>query len=236
MRIFFKYTVFYSTHFPSEGNHSNNRQCCFKDMLWFPKFSKSTYWIQLPIFTHYYECKWKKKKKVCRLQRPHHWLKPKNCWHKRSSCVLVCELHTAAVRVGLWADEEAAEWRWRTAQRMTVRRVWGMFSPHRKLKSMEKSSTIPHIIPLSWDCRCQRVILYFKVHRNQFSDKWLANLGLVFCRVRTYSCMGKQTRNVFRKGLFWRSWPRRKCNTDHAAGGSLNTVQPRLGWPVGPLT
>lgn len=31
MRIFFKYTVFYSTDFPSEGNHSNNRQCCFKD-------------------------------------------------------------------------------------------------------------------------------------------------------------------------------------------------------------
>lgn len=30
MRIFFKYTLFYSTHIPSEGNHSNNRQCCYK--------------------------------------------------------------------------------------------------------------------------------------------------------------------------------------------------------------
>lgn len=31
MRIFFKYTLFYSTHIPSEGNHSNNRQCCYKN-------------------------------------------------------------------------------------------------------------------------------------------------------------------------------------------------------------
>lgn len=28
MRIFFKYTLFYSTHIPSEGNQSDNRQCC----------------------------------------------------------------------------------------------------------------------------------------------------------------------------------------------------------------
>lgn len=41
MRIFFKYTLFYSTHIPSEGNHSN-RQCCYKkQMLWFSKFAKS---------------------------------------------------------------------------------------------------------------------------------------------------------------------------------------------------
>lgn len=68
MRIFFKYTVFYSTHFPSEGNQSNNRQCCFKDKCCgSPKFSKSTYWIQLPKFTHYYECKKKTTKKQKRL-------------------------------------------------------------------------------------------------------------------------------------------------------------------------
>lgn len=30
MRIFFKYTLFYSTHIPCEGNQSNNRQCCLK--------------------------------------------------------------------------------------------------------------------------------------------------------------------------------------------------------------
>lgn len=47
MRIFFKYTLFYSTHIPSEGKQSDNRQCCYrkkqKQMLWFSKFTKSTH-------------------------------------------------------------------------------------------------------------------------------------------------------------------------------------------------
>lgn len=33
MRIFFKYTLFYSTSIPSEGNQSDNRQCCHKKII-----------------------------------------------------------------------------------------------------------------------------------------------------------------------------------------------------------
>lgn len=35
--------------------------------------------------------------------------------------------------------------------------------------------------------------------------------------------MGKQTRDVFRKGLFfWKSWPQGECNTGQAGRGSLS--------------
>lgn len=60
MRIFFKYTLFYSTIIPSEGNQSDNRQRChkkiikitIKKMLWFSKFTKEHSPI-LDLVTHY---------------------------------------------------------------------------------------------------------------------------------------------------------------------------------------
>lgn len=58
MRIFFKYTLFYSTLIPSEGNHSNNRQCCYKNKCCgSPNSPRAFIDAGLPtIVTHLYEC------------------------------------------------------------------------------------------------------------------------------------------------------------------------------------
>lgn len=70
MRIFFKYTVFYSSDFPSEGNHSNNRQCCFKDKCCgSPNSQRARTEFSYPYLRIIINANEKRKKKVWRLQR-----------------------------------------------------------------------------------------------------------------------------------------------------------------------
>lgn len=89
MRIFFKYTLFYSTHVPSEGNLSNNRLCCYKDECWGSPYSQRAFidtGFSNPLW-RIYKCK----KKVWRSQEQQPGTQRLET-HKIWSCVIVSEL------------------------------------------------------------------------------------------------------------------------------------------------